>query len=88
MDVYTSFNYCTFGPKTHTLRPFESNCFFLYYGDFYVTMMFVCVQELYSGGKDCNLLAWVPVVRTADVEEESSRENKVQPAKKPEISPR
>uniref|UniRef100_A0A8C7QN81 DNA excision repair protein ERCC-8 n=1 Tax=Oncorhynchus mykiss TaxID=8022 RepID=A0A8C7QN81_ONCMY len=26
-------------------------------------------QELYSGGKDCNILAWVPVVRPPDVEE-------------------
>uniref|UniRef100_A0A672JD54 DNA excision repair protein ERCC-8 n=1 Tax=Salarias fasciatus TaxID=181472 RepID=A0A672JD54_SALFA len=35
-------------------------------------------QELYSGGKDCNILAWVPVLRAADVEEEeSNRENKV-----------
>ncbi|MEQ2298412.1 DNA excision repair protein ERCC-8 [Ameca splendens] len=34
-------------------------------------------QELYSGGKDGNLLAWVPVVRTADVEEVSNGENKV-----------
>uniref|UniRef100_A0A3Q1EY35 DNA excision repair protein ERCC-8 n=1 Tax=Acanthochromis polyacanthus TaxID=80966 RepID=A0A3Q1EY35_9TELE len=35
-------------------------------------------QELYSGGKDCNILAWVPVLRVSDVEEETSRENKVQ----------
>lgn len=41
----------------------------------------VCVQELYSGGKDGNLLAWVPVVRTADVEEEPNGENKVQAVK-------
>ncbi|XP_063051057.1 DNA excision repair protein ERCC-8 isoform X2 [Engraulis encrasicolus] len=27
-------------------------------------------QELYSGGKDCNILAWVPVLRQPDVEEE------------------
>lgn len=27
-------------------------------------------QELYSGGKDCNILAWVPVLRASDVEEE------------------
>lgn len=32
----------------------------------------LCVQELYSGGKDCNILAWVPVLRASDVEEESS----------------
>uniref|UniRef100_A0A8C7KHJ5 DNA excision repair protein ERCC-8 n=1 Tax=Oncorhynchus kisutch TaxID=8019 RepID=A0A8C7KHJ5_ONCKI len=29
-------------------------------------------QELYSGGKDCNILAWVPVVRPPDVEEEGT----------------
>ncbi|XP_030635656.1 DNA excision repair protein ERCC-8 isoform X2 [Chanos chanos] len=29
-------------------------------------------QELYSGGKDCNILAWVPVVRHADVEDEKA----------------
>ncbi|XP_070760967.1 DNA excision repair protein ERCC-8 isoform X2 [Enoplosus armatus] len=33
-------------------------------------------QELYSGGKDCNILAWVPVLRTSDVEEESNSANK------------
>ncbi|KAJ8413989.1 hypothetical protein AAFF_G00065870 [Aldrovandia affinis] len=27
-------------------------------------------QELYSGGKDCNILAWVPMPRTPDIEEE------------------
>ncbi|KAM4616060.1 DNA excision repair protein ERCC-8 isoform 2-T2 [Polymixia lowei] len=27
-------------------------------------------QELYSGGKDCNILAWVPVLRGPDIEEE------------------
>nr|XP_020449550.1 DNA excision repair protein ERCC-8 isoform X2 [Monopterus albus] len=30
-------------------------------------------QELYSGGKDCNILAWVPVLHTLDVEEESNK---------------
>ncbi|XP_026177933.2 DNA excision repair protein ERCC-8 isoform X2 [Mastacembelus armatus] len=30
-------------------------------------------QELYSGGKDCNILAWVPVLRPVDVEEESNK---------------
>uniref|UniRef100_A0A4W5KE97 DNA excision repair protein ERCC-8 n=1 Tax=Hucho hucho TaxID=62062 RepID=A0A4W5KE97_9TELE len=29
-------------------------------------------QELYSGGKDCNILAWVPAVRPPDVEEEGT----------------
>uniref|UniRef100_A0A8C8H6N5 DNA excision repair protein ERCC-8 n=1 Tax=Oncorhynchus tshawytscha TaxID=74940 RepID=A0A8C8H6N5_ONCTS len=29
-------------------------------------------QELYSGGKDCNILAWVPIVRPPDVEEEGT----------------
>lgn len=33
-------------------------------------------QELYSGGKDCNVLAWVPVLRASDVEEESNSANK------------
>ncbi|XP_013858153.1 DNA excision repair protein ERCC-8 isoform X2 [Austrofundulus limnaeus] len=33
-------------------------------------------QELYSGGKDCNILAWVPVLRTPDMEEESNQEKK------------
>ncbi|KAM8866741.1 DNA excision repair protein ERCC-8 [Synchiropus picturatus] len=33
-------------------------------------------QELYSGGKDCNILAWVPVLRPPDVEEDSDRPNK------------
>ncbi|KAK7934289.1 hypothetical protein WMY93_005185 [Mugilogobius chulae] len=27
-------------------------------------------QELYSGGKDCNILAWVPVLRSPEEEEE------------------
>ncbi|XP_026870167.1 DNA excision repair protein ERCC-8 isoform X1 [Electrophorus electricus] len=27
-------------------------------------------QELYSGGKDCNILAWVPVLRQPDIEDE------------------
>uniref|UniRef100_A0A3B4BDZ2 Uncharacterized protein n=1 Tax=Periophthalmus magnuspinnatus TaxID=409849 RepID=A0A3B4BDZ2_9GOBI len=29
-------------------------------------------QELYSGGKDCNILAWVPVLRPPDEEEEEA----------------
>ncbi|XP_028852400.1 DNA excision repair protein ERCC-8 [Denticeps clupeoides] len=29
-------------------------------------------QELYSGGKDCNILAWVPLLRHPDVEDEGS----------------
>ncbi|XP_068166422.1 DNA excision repair protein ERCC-8 isoform X2 [Antennarius striatus] len=33
-------------------------------------------QELYSGGKDCNILAWIPVLRTSDIEEESNGTNK------------
>ncbi|XP_054466725.1 DNA excision repair protein ERCC-8 isoform X2 [Anoplopoma fimbria] len=32
-------------------------------------------QELYSGGKDCNILAWIPVLRASDVEEESRSAN-------------
>ncbi|XP_068594697.1 DNA excision repair protein ERCC-8 isoform X2 [Brachionichthys hirsutus] len=36
-------------------------------------------QELYSGGKDCNILAWIPVLRTSDMEEESN-ESSVNPA--------
>uniref|UniRef100_A0A8D0CXN0 DNA excision repair protein ERCC-8 n=1 Tax=Sander lucioperca TaxID=283035 RepID=A0A8D0CXN0_SANLU len=35
-------------------------------------------QELYSGGKDCNILAWVPVIRASDVEEETKSANQVQ----------
>uniref|UniRef100_A0A3P9BDI9 DNA excision repair protein ERCC-8 n=1 Tax=Maylandia zebra TaxID=106582 RepID=A0A3P9BDI9_9CICH len=34
-------------------------------------------QEVYSGGKDCNILAWVPVLRPSDVEEDSDHEVKV-----------
>ncbi|XP_023658857.1 DNA excision repair protein ERCC-8 [Paramormyrops kingsleyae] len=30
-------------------------------------------QELYSGGKDCNILAWVPTPRKPDVEDEGQR---------------
>uniref|UniRef100_H3DJP7 DNA excision repair protein ERCC-8 n=2 Tax=Tetraodon nigroviridis TaxID=99883 RepID=H3DJP7_TETNG len=33
-------------------------------------------QELYTGGKDCNILAWVPVLRSPDMEEESNGTNK------------
>uniref|UniRef100_A0A8C7X8G3 DNA excision repair protein ERCC-8 n=1 Tax=Oryzias sinensis TaxID=183150 RepID=A0A8C7X8G3_9TELE len=33
-------------------------------------------QELYSGGKDGNILAWVPVLRASDMEEESDQKNK------------
>lgn len=33
----------------------------------------MCPQELYSGGKDCNILAWVPVLRQPDVEEEGKK---------------
>lgn len=33
-------------------------------------------QELYSGGKDCNILAWVPVLRPPDEEEDTSNTNK------------
>lgn len=29
-------------------------------------------QELYSGGKDCNILAWVPVLRQPDVDDEET----------------
>ncbi|KAK7145775.1 hypothetical protein R3I93_013492 [Phoxinus phoxinus] len=29
-------------------------------------------QELYSGGKDCNILAWVPVLRQPDIEDEET----------------
>ncbi|KAG5280707.1 hypothetical protein AALO_G00063110 [Alosa alosa] len=29
-------------------------------------------QELYSGGKDCNILAWVPVLRQSDIEDEET----------------
>uniref|UniRef100_A0A3B1ITE5 DNA excision repair protein ERCC-8 n=1 Tax=Astyanax mexicanus TaxID=7994 RepID=A0A3B1ITE5_ASTMX len=29
-------------------------------------------QELYSGGKDCNILAWVPVLRGPDTEDEET----------------
>lgn len=35
------------------------------------------MQELYSGGKDCNILAWVPVLRSPDVEVESNTADKV-----------
>jgi len=38
----------------------------------------VYTQELYTGGKDCNILAWVPALRAPDVEEESGV-NKVHP---------
>lgn len=38
----------------------------------------LCMQELYTGAKDCNILAWVPVLRSPDVEdEESNGTNKV-----------
>uniref|UniRef100_A0A3Q1K1A3 DNA excision repair protein ERCC-8 n=1 Tax=Anabas testudineus TaxID=64144 RepID=A0A3Q1K1A3_ANATE len=37
-------------------------------------------QELYSGGKDCNILAWVPVLRTSDVEEDAAGQSSVNPA--------
>lgn len=40
-------------------------------------MCSLCVQELYTGGKDCNILAWVPVLRSPDMEEESNGTNKV-----------
>uniref|UniRef100_A0AAV2MMU6 DNA excision repair protein ERCC-8 n=1 Tax=Knipowitschia caucasica TaxID=637954 RepID=A0AAV2MMU6_KNICA len=33
-------------------------------------------QELYSGGKDCNILAWVPALREPDVEEETESSKK------------
>lgn len=33
----------------------------------------MCPQELYSGGKDCNILAWVPVRRQPDVEDEGKK---------------
>lgn len=36
-----------------------------------------CMQELYTGGKDCNILAWVPVLRSPEVEEESQCVNQV-----------
>uniref|UniRef100_A0A671P6Q0 DNA excision repair protein ERCC-8 n=1 Tax=Sinocyclocheilus anshuiensis TaxID=1608454 RepID=A0A671P6Q0_9TELE len=29
-------------------------------------------QELYSGGKDCNVLAWVPVLRQPDIEDDET----------------
>uniref|UniRef100_A0A8C5DZH6 DNA excision repair protein ERCC-8 n=1 Tax=Gouania willdenowi TaxID=441366 RepID=A0A8C5DZH6_GOUWI len=29
-------------------------------------------QELYSGGKDCNILAWIPVLREADLDQDSN----------------
>ncbi|XP_026098691.1 DNA excision repair protein ERCC-8-like [Carassius auratus] len=29
-------------------------------------------QELYSGGKDCNILAWVPVLRQPDIEDDET----------------
>ncbi|KAM8887310.1 DNA excision repair protein ERCC-8 isoform 1-T1 [Spinachia spinachia] len=32
-------------------------------------------QELYSGGKDCNILAWIPVLRAPDVEDVSKSAN-------------
>lgn len=34
-------------------------------------------QELYSGGKDCNILAWVPVLRQPGSEEETTSSVKV-----------
>ncbi|XP_067087079.1 DNA excision repair protein ERCC-8 isoform X1 [Osmerus mordax] len=34
-------------------------------------------QELYSGGKDCNILAWVPVLRPPDAEDEGATAKKV-----------
>lgn len=37
----------------------------------------LCYQELYTGGKDCNILAWVPVLRSPDVEEQSNSTTKV-----------
>lgn len=37
----------------------------------------LCVQELYTGGKDCNILVWVPVLRSPDMEEESIGTNEV-----------
>uniref|UniRef100_A0A3P8WL11 Excision repair cross-complementation group 8 n=1 Tax=Cynoglossus semilaevis TaxID=244447 RepID=A0A3P8WL11_CYNSE len=43
-------------------------------------------QELYSGGKDCNILAWVPVLRVSDMEEKSrNSNNKVRGKKKPKM---
>uniref|UniRef100_A0AAQ4Q7X5 Excision repair cross-complementation group 8 n=1 Tax=Gasterosteus aculeatus aculeatus TaxID=481459 RepID=A0AAQ4Q7X5_GASAC len=32
-------------------------------------------QELYTGGKDCNILAWIPVLRSPDVEDEPKSAN-------------
>uniref|UniRef100_A0AAY5KYX8 DNA excision repair protein ERCC-8 n=1 Tax=Esox lucius TaxID=8010 RepID=A0AAY5KYX8_ESOLU len=42
-------------------------------------------QELYSGGKDCNILAWVPVLRLPDLEEGGTiaKEGKSQAAVNP-----
>ncbi|XP_056145369.1 DNA excision repair protein ERCC-8 [Lampris incognitus] len=34
-------------------------------------------QELYSGGKDCNILAWVPVLRAPDIEEKGDSKGDV-----------
>ncbi|KAJ3604252.1 hypothetical protein NHX12_028993 [Muraenolepis orangiensis] len=31
-------------------------------------------QELYTGGKDCNILAWIPAIRAPDVEEEEKKD--------------
>lgn len=35
------------------------------------------LQELYSGGKDCNILAWVPVLRQPGIEDEDAGTAKV-----------
>lgn len=54
------------------LRPEgEENKFFVH--RFIKPPCLLCPQELYSGGKDCNILAWVPVLRPPDVEDEGKK---------------
>ncbi|XP_028434546.1 DNA excision repair protein ERCC-8 isoform X2 [Perca flavescens] len=43
-------------------------------------------QELYSGGKDCNILAWVPVIRASDVEEETKSANQAAAASQSSVN--
>ncbi|XP_033828006.2 DNA excision repair protein ERCC-8 [Periophthalmus magnuspinnatus] len=44
-------------------------------------------QELYSGGKDCNILAWVPVLRPPDEEEEEADTKQKNPAGPTSLNP-
>lgn len=40
-------------------------------------------QVLYSGGKDCNILAWVPVLRQPDAEDEGEKVGRLTKDKQP-----